>query len=150
MVQDSGLQRYKDQKIRVCGKNLVPLFPHYSTPLQRGHRQWSLTWNKRFFFKWRSLFIYQLVLLENSFIRPIKILPWRRNWSKPRLIHYLNFSLEISRPPIYQCGEGHIVCSTCKPLLKTCCLCESKYSEPPIRCRFAEKLAAKYFKEDGD
>lgn len=58
--------------------------------------------------------------------------------------------LEISRPPIYQCGEGHIICSSCKPLLKTCCMCESKYSDPPIRCRFAEKLAAKYFREDGD
>ena len=56
--------------------------------------------------------------------------------------------LEISRPPIYQCGEGHIVCSSCKPLLKTCCLCGAKYSDPPIRCRFAEKMAAKYFKED--
>jgi len=56
--------------------------------------------------------------------------------------------LEISRPPIYQCGEGHIICSTCKPLLKTCCQCEARYSDPPIRCRFAEKLAAKYFKDD--
>jgi len=53
---------------------------------------------------------------------------------------------EISRPPIYQCGEGHIICSACKPLLKTCCQCESRFSDPPIRCRFAEKLAAKYFK----
>ena len=25
---------------------------------------------------------------------------------------------EISRPPIYQCPEGHIICSACKPLLK--------------------------------
>lgn len=58
--------------------------------------------------------------------------------------------LEISRPPIYQCGEGHIVCSKCKPLLKCCCQCESRYSDPPIRCRFAEKLAAKYFREDAD
>lgn len=58
--------------------------------------------------------------------------------------------LEISRPPIYQCPEGHIVCSACKPLLKACCLCEKKYTDPPIRCRFAEKLAAKYFKDEED
>merc|ERR1712025_226436 len=55
--------------------------------------------------------------------------------------------LEISRPPIYQSGEGHIICSACKPLLKTCCQCKNPYSDPPIRCRFAEKLAAKYFKD---
>jgi len=58
--------------------------------------------------------------------------------------------LEICRPPIYQCGEGHIVCSACKPLLKSCCLCEARYSDPPIRCRFAEKLAAMYFRQDQD
>jgi len=58
--------------------------------------------------------------------------------------------LQISRPPIYQCPEGHIVCSACKPLLKACCLCETKYTDPPIRCRFAEKLAAKYFKDEED
>merc|ERR550519_3297070 len=55
--------------------------------------------------------------------------------------------LEISRPPIYQCPEGHIICSACKPLLKACPQCDAKYTAPPIRCRFAEKLAAKYFKE---
>jgi hypothetical protein len=53
---------------------------------------------------------------------------------------------EISRPPIYQCGEGHIICSSCKPLLRSCCICETRYADPPIRCRFAEKLAAKYFR----
>jgi len=58
--------------------------------------------------------------------------------------------LQISMPPIYQCPEGHIVCSACKPLLKACCLCETKYTDPPIRCRFAEKLAVKYFKDEED
>jgi len=58
--------------------------------------------------------------------------------------------LEISRPPIYQCPEGHLVCSACKPLLKTCPQCDSRYTDPPIRCRFAEKLAAKYFKKDDE
>ena len=56
--------------------------------------------------------------------------------------------LEISRPPIYQCPEGHLICSACKPLLKACCLCETKFTDPPIRCRFAEKLASRYFKEE--
>jgi len=58
--------------------------------------------------------------------------------------------LEISRPPIYQCPEGHLICSACKPLLKACCQCDSKYTDPPIRCRFAEKLAARYFKDEED
>jgi len=56
--------------------------------------------------------------------------------------------LEISRPPIYQCPEGHLICSACKPLLKACCQCDKKYTDPPIRCRFAEKLATKYFKDE--
>ena len=55
--------------------------------------------------------------------------------------------MEVSRPPIYQCEEGHIICSSCKPLLKVCPHnCGQKYSEPAIRCRFAEKLADRYFK----
>ena len=55
--------------------------------------------------------------------------------------------IEVSRPPIYQCEEGHIICSSCKPLLKVCPHnCGQKYSEPAIRCRFAEKLADRYFK----
>jgi len=58
--------------------------------------------------------------------------------------------LEISRPPIYQCPEGHIICSACKPLLKACCQCDMKFTDPPIRCRFAEKLAAKYFKDEDE
>ena len=56
--------------------------------------------------------------------------------------------LEISRPPIYQCPEGHLICSSCKPLLKACSLCEAKFTDPPIRCRFAEKLATRYFKDE--
>merc|ERR1719319_1703683 len=55
---------------------------------------------------------------------------------------------ELSRPPIYQCPEGHIICSACKPLLKACPQCDLKYTDPPIRCRFAEKLSVKYFRED--
>ena len=53
--------------------------------------------------------------------------------------------MEIARPPIYQCEEGHIICAKCKPLLTNCPHnCGKKYSEPAIRCRFAEKLADKY------
>jgi len=55
---------------------------------------------------------------------------------------------ELSRPPIYQCPEGHIICSACKPLLKACPQCDTKYTDPPIRCRFAEKLSAKYFTKE--
>ena len=39
-----------------------------------------------------------------------------------------------------------IICSTCKPLLTNCPHCSKKYSNPVIRCRFAEKLSEKYFK----
>merc|ERR1719317_1253897 len=28
--------------------------------------------------------------------------------------------MDVSRPPIYQCEEGHIVCPNCKPMLKEC------------------------------
>ena len=53
--------------------------------------------------------------------------------------------MEMALPPIYQCEEGHIICSSCKPLLTNCPHnCGKKYSEPAIRCRFAEKLADKY------
>jgi hypothetical protein len=55
--------------------------------------------------------------------------------------------MDVSRPPIYQCEEGHIICSSCKPLLKVCPHnCGKQYSEPAIRCRFAEKLADRYFR----
>ena len=53
--------------------------------------------------------------------------------------------MDISRPPIYQCEEGHIICATCKPLLTQCPHCAKVYSNPVIRCRFAEKLADRYF-----
>ena len=49
--------------------------------------------------------------------------------------------MDISRPPIYQCEEGHILCSACKPLLTQCPSCAKEYSNPVIRCRFAEKLS---------
>ena len=54
--------------------------------------------------------------------------------------------MDISRPPIYQCEEGHIICSTCKPLLTNCPHCAKSYSNPVIRCRFGEKLSEKYFR----
>lgn len=53
--------------------------------------------------------------------------------------------MEVSRPPIYQCEEGHIICATCKPLLASCPHCAKTYSNPVIRCRFAEKLSERYF-----
>ena len=54
--------------------------------------------------------------------------------------------MEISRPPIYQCEEGHIICATCKPILTQCPSCSNAYSNPVIRCRFAEKLSERYFR----
>ncbi len=54
--------------------------------------------------------------------------------------------MDISRPPIYQCEEGHLICSACKPLLTHCPHCAKSYSNPVIRCRFAEKLSEKYFR----
>merc|ERR1712025_1096254 len=47
--------------------------------------------------------------------------------------------MEMALPPIYQCEEGHIICASCKPLLTNCPHnCGKKYSDPAIRCRFAE------------
>ena len=33
---------------------------------------------------------------------------------------------------------------------QACCQCDAKYTDPPIRCRFAEKLAARYFKDEDE
>ena len=52
--------------------------------------------------------------------------------------------MNVAKPPIYQCEEGHIICQQCKPNLENCPSCNKKYSEPTIRCRFAEKLSDKY------
>ncbi len=41
--------------------------------------------------------------------------------------------MDISRPPIYQCEEGHIICSACKPLLTQCPHCGKNYCNPVLR-----------------
>ncbi len=66
--------------------------------------------------------------------------------SKTYIFHeFFPFNIFSAKPPIYQCEEGHIICANCKPLLTNCPHnCGKKYSEPAIRCRFAEKLADKY------
>ena len=95
---------------------------------------------------------YSVVQPKDGYVQP-KQRPLKRDVKKSGELKELEAELEcpvcmeVSRPPIYQCEEGHIICSTCKPLLKVCPHnCGQKYSEPAIRCRFAEKLADKYFK----
>ena len=53
---------------------------------------------------------------------------------------------EICLPPIYQCPEGHIICSTCRPQLDRCPVCRFQLQGlPEIRNRLLEKLASPYF-----
>jgi len=55
--------------------------------------------------------------------------------------------LELSRPPIYQCPEGHIICSQCRPKVTRCPVCRFVFhGTPAIRNRYIERLAMKYFK----
>merc|ERR1711962_301970 len=56
---------------------------------------------------------------------------------------------DISRPPIYQCPEGHIICSQCRPKVTRCPVCRFVFQGmPDIRNRYIERLAIKYFKEN--
>ena len=42
---------------------------------------------------------------------------------------------------VYQCHEGHIMCSSCRVRLLTCPVCRSLLTLPPIRNRALERLA---------
>jgi len=56
---------------------------------------------------------------------------------------------ELSRPPIYQCPEGHIICNNCRPRVSRCPVCRFVFQGmPDIRNRFIEKLAISYFNEN--
>ena len=56
---------------------------------------------------------------------------------------------ELSRPPIYQCPEGHIICNTCRPRVSKCPVCRFVFQGmPDIRNRFIEKLATTYFSNE--
>jgi hypothetical protein len=51
--------------------------------------------------------------------------------------------LEVPKTkPIYQCGNGHLICCHCKPNLAIpfCPTCVMEYTDPPIRCIMAEKI----------
>ena len=72
---------------------------------------------------------------------------------------------ELSRPPVYQCPEGHIICHNCRPRVSRCPVCRfvfkvgwkyfnCEYSKrfyfqgPDIRNRFIEKMSDYYFSMD--
>ena len=42
---------------------------------------------------------------------------------------------------IFSCQQQHLLCSDCRPRVRQCPQCREKYSEPPLRHRFAEKMA---------
>lgn len=42
---------------------------------------------------------------------------------------------------IFQCEEGHLICSKCHQRLENCPLCRKPYPKPGIRCRLAESIA---------
>ena len=68
---------------------------------------------------------------------------------------------ELSRPPVYQCPEGHIICHNCRPRVSRCPVCRFVfkvslkllrtlidnvvYQGPDIRNRFIEKMSEYYF-----
>lgn len=55
---------------------------------------------------------------------------------------------ELSRPPIYQCPEGHIICNDCRPKVSRCPVCRFVFQgTPDIRNRFIERLAVSYFSQ---
>lgn len=55
---------------------------------------------------------------------------------------------ELSRPPIYQCPEGHIICSECRPRVTRCPVCRFVFlGTPDIRNRFVERLSLSYFNQ---
>ena len=56
---------------------------------------------------------------------------------------------ELSRPPIYQRPEGHIICNDCRPRVSRCPVCRFVFQGmPDIRNRFIEKLASNYFNNE--
>jgi len=52
---------------------------------------------------------------------------------------------ELSRPPVYQCPEGHIICHKCRPRVSRCPVCRFVFKGPDIRNRFIEKMSDYYF-----
>ena len=73
---------------------------------------------------------------------------------------------ELSRPPIFQCPEGHIICGACRPRVSRCPVCRFVFKVetfcdgilkirdimylqgPDIRNRFIEKMSDYYFSVD--
>jgi len=56
---------------------------------------------------------------------------------------------EMSRPPIYQCPEGHIICNECRPRVSRCPVCRFEFTGlPNIRNRYVERLSLAFFEED--
>jgi len=55
---------------------------------------------------------------------------------------------ELSRPPVYQCPEGHIICHRCRPKVTRCPVCRFVFKGPDIRNRFIEKMSDYYFSMD--
>ena len=42
---------------------------------------------------------------------------------------------------VFSCQQQHLLCSVCRPRLTECPACREKYSQAPLRHRFAEKMA---------
>merc|ERR1711915_710521 len=58
---------------------------------------------------------------------------------------------DLSRPPIYQCPEGHIICKACRPRVTRCPVCRFEFKGmPDIRNRYVERLSLAYFEDEGD
>jgi hypothetical protein len=71
-------------------------------------------------FKYMYIYIYMFPV-ENfkksyvlSLFRPISMMPKRTVWGAWAHCSECPICFELSRPPIYQCPEGHIICSDCR------------------------------------
>ena len=73
-----------------------------------------------------------------------------------RLIHYLVRSIsekeaELECPvclrvveagaAVFSCQQQHLLCAACRPRVTECPECREKFSQPPVRHRWAEKMA---------
>ena len=75
------------------------------------------------------------------------LVPHRREERKEELRSVLEEVLEcpVCRDrvcgEVFQCHEGHIMCSTCRVRVLTCPVCRTLLTLPPIRNRALERLA---------
>ena len=60
---------------------------------------------------------------------------------------------ELSRPPVYQCPEGHIICGNCRPRVTRCPVCrfvfKVSHRQPRTKCIGSERYLATWSENNG-